>query len=81
MLENFERRQQAGESGMSINASAIVDGDYRFMQAQPAMPLCLTCHGTDLAPEVRSALQRFYPDDQATGYSAGQIRGAISLKI
>ncbi|GAB5498584.1 MAG: DUF3365 domain-containing protein [Pseudohongiellaceae bacterium] len=79
-LAEFDRRQQSGEAGGAINASAVVDGEYRYMQAQPTMPLCLTCHGEDLDPAVRSALAEHYPDDLATGYSAGQIRGAISLR-
>jgi hypothetical protein len=80
VLESFDRRQQAGEAGASINRSAVVNGDYRYMQAQPAMPLCLTCHGQNISIEVRSALAEHYPADTATGYTAGQIRGAISLR-
>ena len=80
MLESFDRRQLAGEPGPEINASAVVNGDYRYMQAQPAMPLCLTCHGQNISSEVRSALADHYPDDTAIGYSVGQIRGAISLR-
>lgn len=79
-LEEFDRRQQAGEAGATIRVAAVVDGEYRFMQAQPTMPLCLTCHGDDLGPEVRSALASHYPEDMATGYSTGEIRGAISLR-
>ena len=49
------------------------------MQAQGVEPVCLVCHGQDLAPEVRATLEQYYPDDWATGYSLGQVRGAISL--
>jgi hypothetical protein len=79
VLQQFDQRQAAGESGATINTSAMVNDVYRFMQAQPAMPLCLACHGTDISPKVESVLQRHYPNDAATGYFAGQIRGAISL--
>jgi len=33
-----------------------------------------------LTPAVKSALAQHYPNDLATGYSAGQIRGAISVR-
>jgi hypothetical protein len=79
-LQDFDRRQQGGEAGPTISASAVVDGEYRYMQAQPTMPLCLTCHGQTVATEVRSALAEHYPMDLATGYTQGQIRGAISLR-
>ncbi len=41
-------------------------------------PLCLQCHGTpgkDIAPETLAAIQKLYPDDQATGFQLGDLRG------
>lgn len=79
VLEDFDRRQRAGEAGAALRAFEVVGGEFRYMQAQPTGPLCLTCHGQNIADDVRSALAERYPDDQATGYVAGEIRGAISL--
>ena len=41
--------------------------------------LCLNCHGSSeqISPEVATILAERYPDDAATGYAAGQLRGAI----
>jgi hypothetical protein len=42
-------------------------------------PLCLQCHGdpaSDIAPETLTALRKLYPDDKATGYKPGDLRGA-----
>lgn len=80
VLQEFDQRQLAGEAAAQINKAELVAGEFRYMQAQPAGPLCLTCHGTDIAADVSEALARHYPDDMATGYLAGQIRGAISLR-
>jgi len=41
-------------------------------------PLCLQCHGTpnqDIAPETLAAIQKLYPDDNATGFKLGDLRG------
>jgi hypothetical protein len=41
-------------------------------------PLCLQCHGTpnqDIAPETLVAIQKLYPDDKATGFKLGDLRG------
>lgn len=81
VLQTFDQRQLDGEPAAQINQAAIVGSEFRFMQAQPAGPLCLTCHGTELSPEVSEALARHYPEDRATGYLEGQIRGAISLRV
>lgn len=84
VLTAFDRRQAAGEPGPQIHHSEVRTGpdgrEYRFLQAQPAQPLCLTCHGDTLLPEVSAALAQYYPLDRATGYQAGQIRGAITLR-
>jgi hypothetical protein len=38
---------------------------------------CLMCHGANeqLAPDVKEELAKLYPQDQATGFSEGELRG------
>jgi hypothetical protein len=40
---------------------------------------CVACHGPKetIAPAVRDVLAAKYPADEATGYSAGDLRGAF----
>jgi hypothetical protein len=38
---------------------------------------CATCHGAELADDVRDAIAERYPQDQAIGFDAGDLRGAI----
>ena len=42
-------------------------------------PQCLACHGApeQLDPGIQAILAERYPDDQATGYRAGDLRGAL----
>ena len=86
VLADFDRRAAAGEKPETLEVSEIVtepQGRYfRYMKAIPVQPLCLTCHGTDatIAPEVTQRLQSDYPHDHARGYTAGQIRGAVTIK-
>jgi cytochrome c553 len=79
VLEDFDRRQAAGEAAADLHFGEVSGSRYRYMQAQGAAGLCLTCHGENLAQPVRDTLDKYYPDDQATGYQLGQVRGAISL--
>lgn len=47
-----------------------------------AQPLCLNCHGTvggEVMPEAAALIADLYPDDQALGYSEGDLRGIWSL--
>jgi cytochrome c5 len=43
--------------------------------------MCLTCHGTAIAPDVDAAIRARYPDDQARGYSEGDFRGLFFVKV
>ncbi len=43
-----------------------------------AMPTCLKCHGSptkDIEPETLALLKKYYPQDRATGFRFGDIRG------
>lgn len=81
-LEDFDRRAAAGESPAKLERGERVDNEYRYVKALPVQQLCLGCHGpaNQLTPAVKSALGQHYPNDLATGYSVGQIRGAISVR-
>ncbi len=79
VLVEFDRRQAAGEAPADLHFGEIAGGRYRYLQAQGVEPLCLVCHGKGLADEVQLTLEQYYPDDWATGYELGEVRGAISL--
>lgn len=83
VLERFNELLAKGENPQNIEFSAIVsmndEKQFRYMKAIPTGDVCLKCHGTDIAAPVKGAIQKFYPYDAATGYSAGQIRGAFSF--
>jgi len=44
-------------------------------------PLCLTCHGAALAPEVAARIETLYPQDRAVGYQAGELRGVFWIEF
>ncbi|MGL1958523.1 MAG: DUF3365 domain-containing protein [Colwellia sp.] len=79
VLMQFDERQKQGETAKKMAKAEIVNNEFRFMKAQGVAPLCLTCHGTKLDEKTKKLLAQYYPDDKATGYSLGQIRGAFSL--
>jgi hypothetical protein len=79
VLQQFDERQAAGEDPADINHGEVRNGRYRYLQAQGVEPICLVCHGQKVADAVQESLSVWYPDDMATGYSLGEVRGAISL--
>ena len=81
VLEDFDARAAKGEDVVKMAYAEIVDNNgkkqLRFMKAMPTGDVCLKCHGTNISPEVQAKLKELYPDDKATGYKKGQVRGAV----
>jgi len=46
------------------------------MQEKP----CSTCHGTDIDPALEGAIVEAYPQDIATGFEPGDLRGAFLIE-
>ena len=86
MLLHFEAGAAAGAepSTLEIHELVIEDGRtwVRYAKALPTQTLCVQCHGASdkLSDPVKARLQALYPDDHATGYEPGQIRGALFLR-
>jgi hypothetical protein len=85
-LEDFDRRAAARESPATLQRAETVQENgqsvQRYIRALPTMELCTQCHGTadQLKPAVVERLKALYPDDRATGYRVGELRGAITLR-
>ena len=77
VLEDFDRRVADGKTPNAV--FVLTDGEARLLVPQLTGPLCLTCHGLPTG-DLAQALGHLYPDDMATGYEAGEVRGAISVR-
>jgi hypothetical protein len=81
VLEDFDARAAKGEDVQKMGFAEVVEKDgkkqLRFMKALPTGDLCLACHGSNLSPDLQAKLAELYPEDKATGYEKGQVRGAI----
>jgi hypothetical protein len=84
VLNQFEKRKQAGEEIKTLTFSEkVTSGDnqeLRMMKAIPTGAVCLKCHGSNIADPVQTSLSKLYPEDQATGFSLGDIRGAFTIR-
>jgi len=83
VLMRFQLRAEAGEDLAGMEHAAIVDdGGARYLHYMKAIPtagLCLTCHGSSVAPDVMEAVRASYPADAATGFELGELRGAFTF--
>ena len=85
-LARFQRQLKSGSDPLTLDITVVVrepqGRSTRHLSPIMTGPLCLACHGSPdtQPPALREALRREYPHDAATGYTAGELRGAFSLR-
>ena len=86
VLREFAARAAKGDAFANMTHSEVVSEpggqNFRFMKPIAIQPKCLLCHGpTETIPKsIQKVLTKHYPFDAATGYKAGDLRGAVSIK-
>ena len=83
-LADFDARLAKGEKPADLEYWKVVDTgsgqrELRYAKAIVTQQLCVTCHGKaeDIPAPLLEKIRAEYPRDQATGYSVGQLRGAV----
>lgn len=82
-LRLFQQRLAAGQTLGEIHDRDEAGGELRYLRPILVGGHCLQCHGASevLDAEVRARLGEHYPDDRATGFAAGDLRGAFSVRV
>ncbi|MBD3634836.1 MAG: DUF3365 domain-containing protein [Methylophaga sp.] len=84
VLQRFETRLASGEAIQKLTFKEKVDSEsgsqWRMMKAIPTDKVCLSCHGKKIAEPIQARIEAHYPDDLATGFKLGDIRGAFTVK-
>ncbi len=84
-IKMFEELKNEGELTAESNLieKAVVDGKDFVKFAKPILidAPCLNCHGSEsqISNEVAKVVSEKYPNDKATGYKIGDLRGVISV--
>jgi len=66
-----------------VTPKLVTIDDTHVGYAEPIMlrAMCLTCHGKRVEPSLKDKLAARYPEDAATGYLEGEIRGAFWVEL
>jgi hypothetical protein len=79
-------QHEAGE--MPAEVYGVVEAEdgaraFRYLRPIEMGAVCLNCHGdpATLEEEVKTAIQENYPEDAATGFAAGDFRGAVAVHV
>jgi hypothetical protein len=81
-LAHFEKLAADKTPLAGQSFARVLDGG-KVAYAEPLViqELCLACHGQTLAPEVTAVLAEKYPNDRATGYALGELRGVAWAEL
>jgi hypothetical protein len=84
VLDAYEYSAAEGDQ-IGSNVQFIRPGDTILYNKPIRIPseFCLNCHGSpgQISKEVETILKKEYPQDLATGYKVGDLRGMWSLKF
>ncbi len=86
VMQGFAAELSSGLPAATAPPEAILESrsargiERRYLRAIVMQPVCLACHGASLAPELEMAIAHDYPQDTATGFETGQLRGAVTVR-
>lgn len=73
--------KSTGKNGQGLTKVKIDNGKVGYLMPIKTGPLCLTCHGKNVASGLRKDILKAYPNDKALGFEVGEIRGFFFAEI
>ncbi len=82
-LDDFARRAAKGEAPQTLQTTQWETGQdtLHYARGIRTEAACLLCHGPAVAEPVRAAILARYPQDAATGFEEGALRGAFWVAV
>ena len=80
VLEQFAEKAETTPPQALFYSEAVGD-TLRVAKGIPTQAPCLACHGSAIAEPVRAAIAARYPDDQATEFAEGDLRGMFWAEV
>ena len=65
----------------SNGAVPLPDNRWGYVEPITVQPLCLACHGSEIVPDVADRISELYPEDRATGFAVGDLRGVFWVEF
>ena len=62
-------------------AVELADGRHGYAEPIVTQGMCLVCHGSNIEAGVAARTAELYPEDQATGFAEGDLRGVFWVEF
>ena len=80
VLRFFEQEMSLGKSPKNLYKLIETQDSIQYLKPIVTGKVCLACHGSDVSGELKAKIKKLYPNDLATGFKEGSLRGAFLVE-
>lgn len=81
-LEQIAARYPDASGAPVVEIGVSADGgSLRYARSLSTEGPCLVCHGPQVEPELLAAIRAKYPQDAASGFAEGELRGVLWVEV
>ena len=80
VLRFFEQEMSLGKSPKNLYKLVETQDSIQYLKPIVTGKVCLACHGSDVSGELKAKIKKLYPNDLATGFKEGSLRGAFLVE-
>lgn len=80
VLKFFEQELSLGKSPKNLFKVLETKDSIQYLKPIVTGKLCLACHGSKISGKLKAKIKKLYPNDLATGFEEGSLRGAFLLE-
>ena len=80
VLRFFEQEIAVGKSPKNLFKVLETQDSIQYLKPIVTGKVCLACHGSNVSGELKAKIKKLYPNDLATGFEEGSLRGAFLVE-
>ena len=80
VLKFFEQELSLGKSPKNLFKVVETQDSIQYLKPIVTGKVCLACHGSNVSGELKAKISKLYPNDLATGFEEGSLRGAFLVE-
>ena len=80
VLKFFEQEISLGKSPKNLYKVVKTQDSMQYLKPIVMAKVCLACHGSNISGELKAKIKKLYPNDLATGFEEGSLRGAFLVE-
>ncbi len=80
VLKFFEQELSLGKSPKNLFKVVETEVSIQYLKPIVTGKVCLACHGSKVSGELKAKIKKLYPNDLATGFEEGSLRGAFLVE-